>query len=117
MAQYSSSRVTSATVASTSKTTVATINIPSNENWLVYAIWGSHPQSGLFSLDIDQLPGGNFSFMMNSSTIGLTADDPPHSVAIPINGPATLKTEVTPDAATSGTARVMVMYNVTTRGA
>jgi len=116
MAQYSSSRVTAATVASTSKTTVATINVPSNETWLIYALWGSHPQSGLVSLDIDQLPGGNFSFILNSSTIGLTADDPPHAIAIPINGPATVKTEVTPDANTSGTARVMIMYNVTTRG-
>ena len=116
MAQFSSSRVTSATVASVSKTTVATINVPSNEAWVIYGVYGAHPQGGLMSLDIDQLPGGNFAWIQNETAITATENNLPYSVAIPINGPATIKTEVTNAAATSGTAKVMVMYNVTTRG-
>jgi len=116
MAQYSSSRVTSATVASVSKSTVATVNVPSNESWVIYGIYGAHPQGGLVSLDIDQLPGGNFSWIQNETAITATENNLPYSVAIPVSGPATIKTEVTNAAATSGTAKVMVMYNVTTRG-
>jgi len=116
MAQYSSSRVTSATVASTSKTTVATVNVPSNEAWTIYGIYGAHPQGGTVSLDIDQLPGGNFEWIMNETAITATENNLPYNIAIGINGPATVKTEVTNAAATSGTAKVMIMYNVTTRG-
>jgi len=116
MAQYSSGRVTTATVASTTKTTVETVNIPSNENWLVYSIAGFHPQGGTVSLDIDQIPGGTFTWMQTSTTITNSGANLPKSIAIPINGPATLKTQVTNAAATSGVAKVEIMYNVTTRG-
>jgi|TARA_Y100000310_G_C20674455_1_gene812147 hypothetical protein len=114
---YSSGRVTSATVASTSKTTVATLNCPSNETWLIYQIYGCHPQGGLVSLDIDQIPGGNFEWMQNSTTITNSGANNPHGVAINIVGPATIKTEVTNAAATSGVAKVAISYNVTQRRA
>lgn len=84
---------------------------------MIYSIFGAHPQGGTVSLDIDQIPGGNFVWMQNSTTITNAGSNLPHNVAIPVNGPATVKTEVTNDAATSGTAKVAVGYNVTTRGA
>tara|TARA_Y100000296_G_scaffold67142_1_gene79631 strand:- start:374 stop:727 length:354 start_codon:yes stop_codon:yes gene_type:complete len=117
MAQYASGRVTSATVASTAETTVETINVPSNETWMIYSIFGAHPQGGTVSLIIDQLPGGNFTWLQNSTTITNSGTNLPHAVAIPINGPATVKTAVTNAAATSGTAKVALFYNVSTRGA
>ncbi len=112
---YSSGRVTSASVASTSKTTVATLNCPSNETWLIYQIFGCHPQGGVFSLDIDQIPGGTFEWMQNSLTITNTGANLPHGVAINVVGPATIKTEVTNAAAGAGTAKVALSYNVTQR--
>ncbi|HIA03046.1 MAG TPA: hypothetical protein EYN66_14260 [Myxococcales bacterium] len=117
MASYSSGRVTSATVASTSKSTVATLNVPSNENWMIYSIWGAHSQGGTVSLDIDQLPGGQFTWIQNTTTItNMSNDATGHNVAIMVRGPATIKTEVTNEAATSATAKVAILYNVTTRG-
>ena len=82
---------------------------------MIYAIWGGHPQGGTLSLDIDQIPGGNFVWLQNSTTVTNTDDAAPHSIAVPINGPATIKTEVTNAAATSGLAKVAIQYNVTVR--
>ena len=116
MATWSDSRVVSGTVASVSETQVGSnINIPQNQTWLITSIWGAHPQGGTFRLAVDSLPGLNGTYVHSSNnTMGTDAGSasvyPQNFV---IAGPAVVQLFTTNAAATSGTAKAMLSYQVT----
>jgi len=109
-------RVLEETVATVSKTTVGTINVPANENWNVVELWGGHGQGGKFGMDIENQPGRLVEMIQNSTTVtnkGSTLQDP---VDINIVGPATITCWVVNDVATTGTAKIQVKAVVTQKG-
>ena len=115
---WSDSRVLTATVASVAESEVGSVNIPSNQTWLINGLFGSHPQGGTFRIAIDSIPGMNGVRVQNSVDGGtLSAAENGSSEIYPANfivqGPATITMNTTNAAATSGTATAMVNYQVT----
>ena len=119
MSTWSDSRVVSGTVASVSETQVGSdINIPQNQSWLIQGAFAAHPQGGKFRLAVDSLPGMNGTYIQNS-TINKTLSDASNGSAqiypqnFVVAGPAVVQMFVTNDAATTGTAKAMLNYQVT----
>ena len=115
---WSDSRVLTATVASVAESEVGSVNVPSNQTWLINGLFGSHPQGGTFRIAIDSIPGMNGVRVQNSVDGGtLSAAGNGSSEIYPANfivqGPATVTMNTTNAAATSGTATVMLNYQVT----
>ena len=116
---WSDSRVVSQTVASVSETQIGSdINIPQNQTWLINGVFGAHPQGGTFRLAVDSLPGMNGVRIQNSTDGGtLSAAGNGSSEIYPANfvvqGPAVVQLFTTNAAATSGTAKAMINYQVT----
>jgi hypothetical protein len=119
MSTWSDSRVVSGTVASTSETQIGSdINVPQNQSWLISGVYGAHPQGGTFRLAVDSLPGMNGTYIQNSVDIGsLSAAGNGSAEIYPQNfvvaGPAVVQLFTTNQAATSGTAKAMLNYQVT----
>ena len=119
MSTWSDSRVVSGTVASTSETQIGSdINVPQNQSWLISGVYGAHPQGGTFRLAVDSLPGMNGTYIHNSVDIGsLSAAGNGSAEIYPQNfvvaGPADVQLFTTNAAATSGTAKAMLNYQVT----
>jgi len=115
---WSDSRVLTATVASVAESEVGSVNIPSNQTWLLNGLFSSHPQGGTFRIAIDSIPGMNGVRVQNSVDGGtLSAAGNGSSEIYPANfivqGPATITMNTTNAAATSGTATAMINYQVT----
>jgi len=115
MASWTDGRVESSTVATTTQSQVgSTINIPANQSWDIYRVYGAGT-GGSFQLTVDSLPGANFSWLQQSNAgfdeIGPDGD--PYLVSIQIRGPASLKNYVTNDAATSTLCGMYMQYSVT----
>jgi len=115
---WSDSRVLTATVASVAESEVGSVNIPSNQTWLLNGLFGSHPQGGTFRIAIDSIPGMSGVRVQNSvdgSTLSAAGNG--SSEIYPANfivqGPATITMNTTNAAATSGTATAMINYQVT----
>ena len=122
MATWTDSRVVSATVASVSETQVGnSINIPQNQSWLITSLFFAHPQGGTGRIAVDSLPGLN-GVMVQNSTSGLTLGTNAGSSSVypqnfVISGPAVVELYVSNAAATSGLAKAMIGYQITTTGA
>ena len=115
---WSDSRVLTATVASVAESEVGSVNVPSNQTWLINGLFSSHPQGGTFRIAVDSIPGMNGVRVQNSVDGGtLSAAGNGSSEIYPANfivqGPATITMNTTNAAATSGTATAMVNYQVT----
>ena len=115
---WSDSRVLTATVASVAESEVGSVNIPSNQTWLINGLFSSHPQGGTFRIAVDSIPGMNGVRVQNSVDGGtLSAAGNGSSEIYPANfivqGPATVTMNTTNAAATSGTATAMLNYQVT----
>jgi len=115
---WSDSRVLTATVASVAESEVGSVNIPSNQTWLLNGLFSSHPQGGTFRIAVDSIPGMNGVRVQNSVDGGtLSAAGNGSSEIYPANfivqGPATVTMNTTNAAATSGTATAMINYQVT----
>jgi len=115
---WSDSRVLTATVASVAESEVGSVNIPSNQTWLINGLFSSHPQGGTFRIAVDSIPGMNGVRVQNSVDGGtLSAAGNGSSEIYPANfivqGPATVTMNTTNASATSGTATAMINYQVT----
>ena len=115
---WSDSRVLTATVASVAESEVGSVNIPSNQTWLINGLFSSHPQGGTFRIAVDSIPGMNGVRVQNSVDGGtLSAAGNGSSEIYPANfivqGSATVTMNTTNAAATSGTATAMLNYQVT----
>jgi len=115
---WTDSRNVSATVAATAQTQVGNdINVPSNQTWRLFNIFGAHTQGGSFQMTVDSIPGGNFSWIQNNVNDNEIGDG---VLGYPLNttiaGPAVIKLLVTNAAAGSATARSQINYQVTARG-
>tara|TARA_Y100001937_G_scaffold127486_1_gene199907 strand:+ start:1517 stop:1882 length:366 start_codon:yes stop_codon:yes gene_type:complete len=115
---WSDSRVLSATVASTAETEVGSVNVPSNQTWLINGLFGAHAQGGTFRIAIDSIPGMNGVRIQNSVDGNtLSAGGNGSSEIYPANfvvqGPATVTMFTSNLAAGSATATAMINYQVT----
>ena len=115
---WSDSRVLTATVASVAESEVGSVNIPSNQTWLINGLFSSHAQGGTFRIGVDSIPGMNGVRIQNSVDGGtLSAAGNGSSEIYPANfvvqGPATVTMFTTNAAATSGTGTAMINYQVT----
>ena len=115
---WSDSRVLTATVASVAETEVGSVNIPSNQTWLINGLFSAHPQGGTFRIGVDSIPGMNGVRVQNALVGGsLSAASNGSAEIYPANfvvqGPATVTMFTTNAAATSGTGTAMINYQVT----
>ena len=118
MSTWSDSRVVSGTVASVAESQIGTdINIPQNQRWLITSVWFAHPQGGTGRIAIDSLPGMNGTYVHNSNDVGTMGTDAGSASVYPqnfqISGPAVVQLYTTNAAATSGTAKAILSYQVT----
>ena len=115
---WTDSRNVSGTVATTSQTQLGNdINVPSNQTWRLFNIFGAHSIGGTYQMTVDSIPGGNFSWIqntLNDNEIGDGLNGYPLNTTI--SGPAVIKLLVTNSAGTSGTGRAQLNYQVTARG-
>ena len=118
MSTWTDSRNVSGTVATTTQTQLGNdINIPSNQTWRIFNIFGAHSIGGTYQMTVDSIPGGNFSWIqntLNDNEIGDGLNGYPQNTTI--SGPAVLKLFVTNSAGTSGTGRAQINYQVTASG-
>jgi len=115
---WSDSRVLTATVASVAESEVGSVNVPSNQTFLINGLFSSHPQGGTFRISVDSIPGMNGVRVQNSVDGGtLSAAGNGSSEIYPANfivqGPATVTMNISNQAATSGLATAMINYQVT----
>ncbi len=115
---WSDSRVLTATVASVSETEVGSVNVPSNQTWLINGLFSAHAQGGTFRIGIDSIPGMNGIRVQNSVDGGtLSAAGNGSSEIYPANfivqGPATVTMFTSNGGAGSAVATAMINYQVT----
>jgi len=119
MATWTDSRNVNGTVATTTQTQIGSdINLPANQSWRVFSVFGAHSIGGTFQMTVDSLPGANFSWIqntLNDHEIGDGALGYPQNTVI--NGPAVIKFFATNSAATTGLASAQLNYQVTARAA
>ena len=114
---YTDSQILSATVASTSETSLSKINVPMGRTYKITGLWCGTNNSGggLFRISSDIYPQANFTYVQNStSDIALngilTSNSSVYPVNIVINGPAEIEGFVTNLDATSGRSAIMIQY-------
>jgi len=96
MATWTDSRNVTGTVATTSQTQLGSdINVPSNQSWRIFSIFGAHSQGG--TLNDNEIGDGALGYPQNTT----------------IKGPAVIKLFVTNASASSGTGRAQLNMQVT----
>ena len=115
---WSDSRVLTATVASVAESEVGSVNVPSNQTWLINGLFGSHPQGGTFRIGIDSIPGMNGVRIQNSvdgNTLSAAGNGSSeiYPATFIVQGPATVTMFTSNLASGSALATSMINYQVT----
>ena len=113
---YTDNQVMSATVASTSETNLATINVPSGRLYTITSLWGAGAGGGTFRISVDTYPSMQGVRVQNSADPTNIGANDPYSENIQVAGPAEIKGYVT-NLSSSSTRCVINMEYVDSAGA
>ena len=98
---YTDSQVFSATVATTSETSLGTVNVPSGRSYLITSLWAGLAGGGTYRIAIDTYPSMQGVRIANASDPTNIGANPPYSENISVSGPAEITVYVTNLSATS----------------
>ena len=107
---YTDNQVFSATVASTSETSLGTINVPSGRSYTITSLWGAGAGGGIYKISIDTFPSMQGTRVQNSSdptNIGATIA---YNENISVSGPAEISCTVTNLSSSSTVCKVNMEY-------
>jgi len=106
---YSDAQVLSATVATTSESSLGELQIPAGRNYTITSLWCGGV-GGNFRIAVDTFPSMQGTYVQNSNAPTYIGAAEGHNTNISINGPATLTGYVTQSAATSTICRMNISY-------
>ena len=107
---YTDSQVFVATVASTSETSMGTINVPSGRTYTITSLWGAGAGGGTYKIAVDTYPAMQGTRVQNSSdptNIGATIA---YNENISVAGPAEISATITNLSASSTACKINMEY-------
>ena len=107
---YTDSQVFSATVASTSETSMGSINVPSGRTYTITSLWGAGAGGGTFKLSADTYPAMQGTRIQNSSDPTNIGANAAYNENVSIRGPAELSATITNLSATSTLCKINMQY-------
>jgi len=109
MSQFSDSQVLSATVASTSETSLGSINIPAGRSYQITNLWCGGV-GGTYRIAVDTLPSMQGVRVQNSDNPTIVGSTISNNESILVSGPSELTAYISNTAATSTVCKLMVEY-------
>ena len=109
MSNYTDAQVLSATVASTSESSLGQINVPAGRTYTITNLWGAGT-GGTYKVTVDRLPSMQGVRAQNSNdptNIGATVK---YDENIVVNGPAEIAGFITNTSASSTACKIVVEY-------
>ena len=106
---YSDSQVMNATVASTSETSLGSIQIPAGRQYIISSLWCGGV-GGTFRITVDTYPSMNGSYVQNQDNPTNIGPSIKHDTNLSISGPATLTGYISNVAETSTSCNLQVNY-------
>ena len=117
MVSFTDSQEVSATIASTSKSTIGTINVAKGRTFLLTNVWFGSENKGIGVLEVDLYASMIGRYVFNTdSPIEVAAESMGWPLNIPVPGPATITLSTEQYAATSKLVRAQINY-IDTAGA
>ena len=114
MAKWTDTQALTGTISSTSETSLGSIDIPSNQTWKIYGVYGTSA-GGSYRIAPSTLASGKFEYYQNSTNQAELANNNMYSTDIILRGPCSIECFITNQSATStANSRVQLMYQVTT---
>jgi len=107
---YTDNQVFSATVASTSETSLGTINVPSGRSYTITSLWGAGAGGGIYKISIDTFPSMQGTRVQNSDTPTNLGATIAYNENISISGPAEISATVTNLSSTSTLCKINMEY-------
>ncbi len=111
---FTDSQTLSATIASTSESSLGSINIPQGSSYRITSLFGAGV-GGTYRIAVDTIPSMQGVRLQNSTDPTQIGAAVAYSENILINGPAELTAFMTNNAATSTACKLVVEY-IDTRG-
>ena len=88
---FTANQVMSATVASTSETNLATVNVPSGRTYTITSLWGAGAGGGTYRISVDTYPSMQGVRVQNSSDPTNIGANEAYNENISVSGPAEIK--------------------------
>jgi len=111
MVAFTDAQELSATIASVSKTSIGTVNIPKGRTYVLTNIWFGSAQKGIGIIEIDIYPSLIGRYVFNTdSAIEVAAESMGWPLNIQVPGPATITLSTEQAAATSNLVRSQINY-------
>ena len=109
---FTDSQVVSATVASTSETSLGTINVPAGRTYTITNLFGGHSSGGQYRIAIDTYVSMQGQYMQNQAdgNTSMATGATLYNTSIQAIGPCSIEGFVTNADATTGTASIMINY-------
>jgi len=107
---FTDNQVFSATIATTSESSLSSINVPSGRTYTITSLWGAGSGGGTYKISVDTFPSMQGTRVQNSDTptnIGTTNS---YSENISIQGPAEISATMTNLSATSAVCKINMEY-------
>ncbi len=106
---YSDSQVMNATVASTSETSLGSIQIPAGRQYVITSLWCGGV-GGTYRIEVDTYPSMNGQYVQNQGDPTNIGPSIKTDTNLAISGPATLSGYITNTASTSTSCNLQVNY-------
>ena len=113
---FTDNQVMSPTLASTSETNLATVNVPSGRTYTITSLWGAGAGGGTYRISVDTYPSMQGVRVQNSSDPTNIGANEAYNENISVSGPAEIKGYVT-NLSASSTRCVINMEYVDSAGA
>lgn len=107
---YTDSQIFSATVASTSETSLGSINIPQGRTYTITSLWCAGAGGGIFKLSADTFPAMQGTRVQNSADPTNIGANIAYTENIQIRGPAELSATITNLSASSTLCKLNMEY-------
>jgi len=107
---FTDSQSFSATINSTSETSMGQINVPSGRTYTITSLWGAGAGGGIYKISIDTYPSMQGVRVQNSTDPTQIASTIAYAENIAISGPAEISATMTNLSSSSTVCRINMEY-------
>jgi len=107
---FTDNQVFSATIATTSESSLSSINVPSGRTYTITSLWGAGAGGGIYKLSVDTFPSMQGVRVQNSSDPTNIAATRAYSENISIQGPAEISATMTNLSSSSTVCKINMEY-------
>jgi len=107
---FTDNQVFSATLATTSESSLSSINVPSGRTYTITSLWGAGSGGGTYKISVDTFPSMQGVRIQNSSDPTNIGANLSYSENISIQGPAEISATMTNLSATSVVCKINMEY-------